>query len=473
MRIKAEKKKLESHIGKTYREQDRIFPIYAHDSMYLQERSRREALYNSLSFPELHASIGRITSAHFTRPAAAYAEAVRLDAILTPTTMFCEPGGPNPLDESQKQKIASLLDSFKSLLTKKTADVEHGWKDLESRLTQKSISVKYASEKIVQADALTEEYLQWASFSWLGGEFRVAGDESIVDYGQVVHKILHLEEKFWQGYLQKYQSKVFADAKELEAEQEYLNQVYREQFAFSSWQAPLQALRLRMSLPYRLLQEMNGLKAHLAPCNEIKLFLQAKLRHLEEDKKNLLSVEKSLDYLTELKSKYPLLSQHFPGSPISLLYVGSLASAYEQQREDFYKALREEELSMEQQRTAERKSRSSHFSHPLIISLEPFDISAYVRRYTPSTDEMRNLQKLLLGADPWEKKMEQLVPLLEKKPSFYSERDKDFLHSVIFALKTSQSDGVLEHLCREKPALNQKIGGVLSALHAYAQHYVS
>ena len=82
------------------------------------------------------------------------------------------------------------------------------------------------------------------------------------------------------------------------------------------------------------------------------------------------------------------------------------------------------------------------------------------------------MQELLLSNDSWENKIEKLPLLLNRNPSYHSERDKEFLHSVIFALKASRTEGILEHLCREKPALDQKMNAVLSRLKDYARQYV-
>ncbi len=456
---------LESYVGKIYRNPDHRFSIYDYDSSFLQERTRRQDLYNSIPFGGLHTKIKSVLSAPSCR------EVVDINSILSQYVIFSQPSPLNPLDHAQTQKVFSLLDFFKDSLQRKIILVERDWKEREKEVISPALPFRFKKEKMVHLDNLTEEYLGWTSPAWLAGQFQIPGNKSILDYGRVIRRIDHFEKTFWQARLHTYQSAIFNTITELEEEKKYLHHHYREQFASSGGQDPLHLLRLQVSLPHQFLQELNYLQSNLASANEIKIFIQTKLRRLDEDKKKLSANGKSGDSLTELRSGYPLLSQQFPGRGGQLLYFGPLLSVYEQQRENFYKILQELELSLGQQRAAERKSRENHFSHPLVISLEPFDISAYVQRYAPSTPEMQQVQKLLLGQEGWERKMERLPTLLGRKPSFYSERDKDFLNSVIFALETSQKEGVLEYLCREKPALGQKINAVLSALHTYAQRY--
>ncbi len=458
---------LESYVGKTSRNPDHRFSIHDYDSSYLQERTRREALYNSLPFDDLYIKIKN----SFTQQA--FKEIVDLNSLLSTYVILLEPSALNPLNQPQTQKISTLFDFFKSSLQKKIAILEKEWRERERKIISPSLPPPCRTEEIAQLDYLTREYLLGAAPSWLEGQFRISGNKSILDYGTLIQAINHFEEIFWQPYLQKYQSAIFEGLKAAEEEKNYLHHHYQEQFAFSTGQVQLYRFRLQASLPHWLLQEMNYLQDHLAFCNEIKIFMQTKLQSLDEDRRRLSVNGNSLDSFTEMKSKYPSLSQKFPDFGRQLLYFGSLVSTYEQQRDSFQDLLREQELSLEQQITAERKSRNKLFSHPLIISLEPFDISTYLQRQAPSTTEMQKIQKLLLGDDSWERKMEKLPSLLDRNPSYSSERDKEFLYSLIFALKTSRTEGMLEHLCREKPELNQKIKEVLSQLQNYVQQYAS
>lgn len=453
---------LESYVGRVYRQSDGLFSLEQYDSSFLRERTRREALYNSISFGDLYAKI-KVTLAA--------AEPSGLEALLLPYVVFLENSPLNPLDQTQKQKINSLFDFFKRSWLEKIAHYEREWKDLERKLQQTSVPNKYVFDKVTRADQLAEEYRQWTSPSWPGGLFQTPVIPSLKEYGRVIQGIRYYEEKFWQNYLLQYQSGIFATVKEVEDEARYLNQLYQEQFTFSSWQQPLHHHRLTLSLPYQLLQDVQYVKNNLVSSNALKLFAKNKLKSLEEDTKTVQAGGFSFDTLIEFRNKYPPLMRQFPDFSESILYYAPLVSSYEQQREKFQHLSREQELLLDQERAAERKKKNNSLAHPLIISLEPFDISAYVQRGTPSTEELQKVKKLLLADDRWERKLEQLLPLLEKKPAYYSRRDREFLDSVIFALETSQREGVLEHLGREKPALHQKIKCALSKLEDYARQY--
>src|SRR3989344_6104148 len=193
---------LESYVGEQYRDHDHRFFIQKYHSLYLQERTRRQVLYNSIDFNELQMRIKETISGAEQEPH----EVANLNSMLTKYVIFLEQSALNPLDRSQTQKISSLFYFFKKSLQQKKVILEQEWKEKEKRIISLAVPFDHKREEIVDFDNLTREYIQLTSLSWLGGQFQISENTSIVDYGKITQGIEHFEKTFWQPYLHTYQS---------------------------------------------------------------------------------------------------------------------------------------------------------------------------------------------------------------------------------------------------------------------------